>query len=84
MLEQLNHLIQQGGVLTPEILARKLNTSPEMVVMMLEDLQRRGLLQEAGSLQTCEKTACKGCAAASNCPLSGARIWQLKEKSKTE
>jgi hypothetical protein len=84
MLEQLNRLIQQGGVLTPEILARQLNTSTEMVVMMLEDLQRRGLLQEASSLQTCEKTACKGCAAAGNCPLSGARIWQLKEKTKTE
>lgn len=71
-------------MLTPEILARQLNTSTEMVVMMLEDLQRRGLLQEAGALQNCEKSACKGCAAAGNCPLSGARIWQPKEKEEIE
>lgn len=71
-------------MLTPEILARQLNTSTEMVVMMLEDLQRRGLLQEAGDLQNCEKSACKGCAAAGNCPLSGARIWQPKEKEEIE
>lgn len=83
MLEQLRILIQQGGVLTPESLARQLNTSTEMVVMMLEDLQRRGLLQEVNSLQTCEKTACKGCAAAGNCPLKGVRIWNLKEKTTT-
>ncbi len=80
MLDQLNCLIQQGGVLTPEILARQLNTSTEMVIMMLEDLQRRGLLQEAGVLQNCEKTACKGCAATDCCPLSSVRIWQIKEK----
>ena len=71
-------------MLTPEILARQLNTSTEMVVMMLEDLQRRGLLQEAGALQNCEKSACKGCAAAGNCPLRGARIWQPKEKEEIE
>lgn len=71
-------------MLTPEILARQLNTSTEMVVMMLEDLQRRGLLQEAGALQNCEKSACKGCAAAGNCPLSGARIWQPKEKEEID
>ena len=79
MLDQLNQLIKKGGVLTPDILARQLNTTTEMVVMMLEDLERRGLLQEADSLQTCEKTACKGCSAAGSCPLSGARIWQPKE-----
>lgn len=81
MLEQLNQLIKMGGVLTPEILARRLNTSTEMVTMMLEDLERRGLLQETSSLQACEKTACKGCATAGNCPLSGARIWQPKENT---
>lgn len=80
MLEQLNQLIKKGGVLTPEILARQLNTSTEMVVMMLEDLERLGLLSETSSLQNCGQTACKSCAAVGACPLGNARIWQPKEK----
>jgi hypothetical protein len=81
MLEQLNQLIKKGGVLTPELLARQLNTSTEIVVMMLEDLERRGLLSEASSLQNCGQAACKGCSVVGSCPLGGARIWQPKENT---
>lgn len=77
MLEQLLAEIRQGGMLPPKTLAERLNVSPIMVEMMLEDLERRGLLRQ---LDLGCATSCSGCAAANLCTGKGSeksRVWML-------
>lgn len=78
MLSRLLELLKAGGTHRIEDLARRLETTPELVEMMLEDLARMGYLKLAGG-------ECAGKCA--TCPLAGTcaagtkgRIWALTEK----
>jgi hypothetical protein len=77
MLERLMKEIRSGGTLQPAVLASRLGTSPGLVEMMLEDLERRGLLTRMDS--DCGST-CGGCALSGDCGPAGAkgRMWMYK------
>ncbi len=82
MLERLLKLIQEGKPLTPVVLARQLNTSPQMVEMMMEELVRRGLLKMSEFSQSCDSGACNTCYLAKTCHASQQRIWMTPSKPK--
>ena len=78
MLTQILRYLQEGEPWTIDALAQKLDTTKEMVTVMLEDLARRGYLKPLTS-------ACSG--ACSACPMSGQcaagspqQIWTLTQK----
>jgi hypothetical protein len=77
MLQKLLAEIEKGGTLNPAALAVGLQTSPGLVEMMLEDLERRGLLSRLAT-QCSSAEACGGCPTASKCTPGGqpqARVW---------
>ncbi|MCS7011029.1 MAG: FeoC-like transcriptional regulator [Anaerolineales bacterium] len=78
MLEQLLAEIRGGGTLEVSVLAKRLNTTPDLVTVMLEHLQRSGYLR---SYEPCDDT-CNECALKSACRMkdlsSGMRLWQGK------
>jgi len=79
MLERLLDLLREGGTHRVIDLARRLETTPELVEMMLEDLARMGHLRPvsggcAGRCATCPLA--RVCAAG-----AGARVWTLAERS---
>jgi len=63
MLEELLKHIREGGSFDPAFLAKKLNTTPEMVSAMLDHLRRMGLMRayQPG------KTNCSQCSLAGMC-----------------
>lgn len=63
MLEKLLSEIRSGGTFEAKILADRLGTSPGLVEVMLEHLQRAGLIQP---YQTCGD-ACQGCGLSKSC-----------------
>jgi hypothetical protein len=78
MLQKLLIEIEKGGTMNPAILAVRLQTSPGLIAMMLEDLERRGLLSRM-STQCSSSAACGGCPTASACSPGGqsqVRVWQ--------
>jgi hypothetical protein len=77
MLERLLTLLQRGGTITIDQLARELETSPEVVSGMMDYLARQGWVK---SLTASCTATCGGCALARECaPLGGreeqARVW---------
>jgi DNA-binding IscR family transcriptional regulator len=75
MLTELLALLREGGTHRVADLARELDTTPELVEAMLEDLARMGYLERVGG------ECGGGCA---SCPLvglcaagEGGRIWTL-------
>jgi Mn-dependent DtxR family transcriptional regulator len=73
MLEQLLNEIRNGGTLETAVLAVRLGTSPELVSIMLEHLQRLGLIQ---TYDDCTG-GCRGCALQESCSSPRAlRLWQ--------
>ena len=78
MLERLLNEIRSGGTLQPATLAARLNVSISMVEMMLEDLERRGLLKQIGNCNT----GCHGCSLAESCSSgsSQGRLWLWKPR----
>lgn len=77
MLQKLLEEIQSGGTLEPGILAARIGTTPQMVAVMLEHLERLGKLQ---TLPDCSSQGCDGCAVSGSCTTApaGGRVWQLK------
>jgi hypothetical protein len=78
MLEKLLGEIRKGGTLPPPVLAKRLNISLGMVEMMLEDLERRGLLERMDP--ACVST-CGSCQVADFCTPKNSRstrLWKLK------
>lgn len=63
MLEQLLGEINYGGVFSVDVLAKKFNTTPAMVRVMLEHLQKMNLIEE---VSFCD-SSCTGCALNSTC-----------------
>jgi len=75
MLEQLVKEIRAGGTLETGDLAARLGTTPQLVEVMLEHLQRSGLIQAYVSCSD----GCLGCSLQDACtkPTPGAiRLWQ--------
>jgi predicted ArsR family transcriptional regulator len=64
MMERLLALLREGGTWRVSDLARALDTTPALVQVMLDDLARKGLLQQVGA--TCNK-GCAGCALSGRC-----------------
>ncbi len=76
MLEKLLDEIRSGGTLQPAALAARLNVSPGLVEMMLEDLERRGLLTQVNA--SCSEP-CGGCPLVGECAITNpqGRMWML-------
>ena len=75
MLDKLMAVMQRGGTITIDQVARELNTTPEVAAGMLEHLARTGWLRDLTS--DCGR-ACGGCALAGECgPRKRGRVWQV-------
>ncbi len=84
MLERLLAELRSGGTLPPAILAARLGVSTGMVEMMLEDLERRGMLRRLND--QCG-SACNSCPVATSCAPHGggkARVWMLVENNQDQ
>ena len=75
MLKRILERVAEGGTWTVEGLARELDTTPELVAAMLDELVRMGRLKPVGG-------ACGG--ACASCPIGGGcikgtaqRVWAL-------
>ena len=80
MLEQLVKEIRAGGTLETVDLATRLGTTPQLIEVMLEHLQRSGLIQ---AYVNCSD-GCQGCSLHDSCnkPSSGTmRLWQSKSEN---
>ena len=78
MLNQLLDLLRAGGIHRIADLARALETTPELVEVMLEDLVRMGYLRQVGG--QCGQS-CAGCSLAGLCAAGEAgQVWALTEK----
>ena len=82
MLKQILERIQTGGSWTVEALAGELNTTPEMVVALLEDLTHRGYLNPGSSVPGGGCASCGGgcgsCSTSASCVKGTAdRVWTL-------
>ncbi len=78
MLERLINEMRKGRTVQPAELAARLQVSPAMVEMMLEDLERMGRLER---VKTECAGACGGCSVADLCMPKGdgrGRIWMVK------
>ncbi len=78
MLERLINEMRKGRTVQPAELAARLQVSPAMVEMMLEDLERMGRLER---VKTECGGACDGCSVADMCMPRGdgkGRIWIMK------
>ncbi len=79
MLEELLNEIRSGRPLQPLALAARLNVSLDMVQMMLEDLERRGLLTRVAL--DCSQP-CQSCSVAELCMPHGrgaGRVWKVAD-----
>lgn len=79
MLQALIKEIERGGPLEVNRLAASLDTTPEMITMMLETLQKSGFLKQ---YQSCED-GCAGCSLSSACGHANvniAQLWQYKSE----
>lgn len=78
MLERLLAEIRLGGPLTTTILARRLNTSVEMVDALLERLVQFGYIKNLN--QDCNDAKCQNCSLGGLCKKSSMtefRLWTL-------
>ena len=78
MLERLLDLVREGGTRRVIDLARALDTTPQLVEAMLEDLVRMGHLKKVEG--RCADS-CTSCSLASQCA-AGERgeVWSLSER----
>ncbi len=81
MLTKLLNLLNEGGTRRVSDLAEELGTTPKLVELMLEDLERMGLLKPVAS--DCSGR-CEGCPMAGTCAVgapayggSRGRMWVL-------
>jgi hypothetical protein len=77
MLEKLLVEIQKGGTLEANVLAARLDTSPQMVKVMLGHLEMMGKLKD---MAQCDDGGCAKCGLAGSCSTEkgkGAKVWQL-------
>jgi len=83
MLDQLLGLLRSGGTHRVADLARELDTTTELVEIMLEDLRRMGRLKRMEG--SCTAESCETCPMAGLCAAGGGgRLWTLVEESATD
>jgi hypothetical protein len=78
MLQQLLQEIRAGNTLEINVLATRLNTTPQMVTTLLEHLQRAGYLRPYAACGD----GCQGCGLKTDCAGPGKtepRLWTLAE-----
>ena len=86
MLSRLLELLRAGGTHRVSDLARKLDTTPELVEVMLEDLCRMGHLKRvggecAGSCGVCQMAGlCAAGSPSASLGIGSAQLWALTEK----
>jgi hypothetical protein len=84
MLVSLMEAIKRGGTLEVNHLAQQLDTTPQMVSMMMEHLQRSGFLRQ---YETCTDP-CGDCQLSTACGHKKGngvtQIWQFEENKKIE
>ena len=81
MLNRLLEMLREGSVRRVADLARELETTPELIEMMLEDLCRKGYLGRAEG--ACGE-GCGSCSMTGMCAAgSGGKLWSLTEKGET-
>ena len=76
MLQQLLQALQTDRTLTTDELAKQLQTTPQMVVAMLEYLEKSGLLKK---IEACDED-CGGCQLANICSKNTSptgKFWQV-------
>jgi predicted ArsR family transcriptional regulator len=74
MIDKLITILNRGGAISIDQIARELDTSPQLVIQLIEHLAMMGQLQQLG--RACD-SACNSCAVANNCfYLTQSRIWQ--------
>ena len=79
MLNMLMAEIAKGGPLEVNRLAVSLDTTPQLITMMLETLKKSGFLKQ---YQSCEE-GCGGCSLSSACDhtnMNTAQLWQYNSE----
>ncbi|GAB4470332.1 MAG: hypothetical protein Kow0088_03120 [Anaerolineales bacterium] len=77
MLEKLLNELECGKTLSVEGLANRLETTPALIEMMLEQLERQGRVETVAYCQA----GCEECPLSALCKLEkGQRLWQVKSK----
>ncbi len=75
MFDKLMSMLQRGGTLTIDQMARELDTTPAMVNELIGHLARSGWLKQMGA--SCD-AACSGCSLANDCRhLNQSRVWHI-------
>jgi hypothetical protein len=75
MLQKLLDEIQKGGTLNATTLSTRLSVNPALLGLMLEDLERRGILTRLAA--GCSGgSSCGGCPTTASCENPG-RVWML-------
>ena len=73
MLDELMLILQRGGSISIDQIARELDTTPEMIAQLIDHLARNGRLKQIGG--DCN-APCTGCYLAQSCTRSSSeRIW---------
>ncbi len=80
MLNKLLELLRAGGTHQIADLARKLDTMPALVEVMLKDLARMGYLKRVSG--ECGG-GCNSCSLSGMCTAGGGQVWTLTEKGST-
>jgi hypothetical protein len=81
MLHKFLKLIQDGEVQSVLEISRTLQVPPAMVLQMVENLTRKGYLQEMGTMCDTPQSPCSDCAAKNGCQ-ELTRGWFLTEKGR--
>ncbi|PWH13764.1 MAG: hypothetical protein DDG59_13770 [Anaerolineae bacterium] len=77
MLDRLLIEMEGSQTLSVERLATRLNTTPALIQMMLEHLERQGRVE---AVEFCQD-GCEGCPLGALCEVEKRqRLWQLKHK----
>lgn len=82
MLNRLLHLLEEGGTRRVSDLAKELETTPELVEVMLEDLTRMGYVKPVTSECSDKCATCPmsdACAAGDPSASGGGRVWVLSD-----
>jgi hypothetical protein len=75
MFDRLMSMLNRGGTITIDQMARELDTSPELVAQLIDHLANAGRLRPMG--MSCD-SACTHCAFVRDCGRAGeSRVWQV-------
>lgn len=83
MLSKIINIVRTGSILSLESIAAQVGISEEVARVVLDDLVRRGYLQEAKLEDSGCKTPCKGCSGSCRCHSKRTKSWELTGKEET-